>query len=100
MALGAMAQNKNLKIKIVPVGLNYFHPHRFRSRAVVSYGAPISIEPELVEKFMEGGASKREAISTLLESGYEGLKSVTVNAPNYDTLMVISITLKSILCVY
>lgn len=90
MALGAMAQNKHLKIKIVPVGLNYFHPHRFRSRAVVSYGAPISIEPILVEKYMEGGSAKREAIASLLESGYEGLKSVTVNAPNYDTLMIIS----------
>lgn len=70
------------------IGLNYFHPHRFRSRAVVSYGAPISIEPELVQKYIEGGPSKREAISSLLAAGYEGLKSVTVNAPNYDTLMV------------
>lgn len=105
MALGAMAENKNLKIKIVPVGkdyinkyeicgltgnvgLNYFHPHRFRSRAVVSYGAPISIDPELVEKYAQGGAQKREAIASLLDDGYDGLKSVTVNAPNYDTLMV------------
>jgi glycerol-3-phosphate O-acyltransferase/dihydroxyacetone phosphate acyltransferase len=70
------------------IGLNYFHPHRFRSRAVVSYGAPISIEPEMVENYIKGGQAKREAISTLLNSGYEALKSVTVNAPNYDTLMV------------
>ncbi|KAI7880810.1 uncharacterized protein EV154DRAFT_540075 [Mucor mucedo] len=90
MALGAMAENKNLKIKIVPVGLNYFHPHRFRSRAVVSYGAPITVAPELVEKYAQGGASKREAISKLLDEGYDGLKSVTVNAPNYDTLMIIA----------
>lgn len=88
MALGAMAQNENLKVKIVPIGLNYFHPHRFRSRAVVSYGVPITIEPELVEKYKQGGPAKHEAIATLLESGYDGLKSVTVNAPNYDTLMV------------
>lgn len=90
MALGAMAENKDLKIKIVPVGLNYFHPHRFRSRAVVSYGTPISIEPGLVQDYIKGGSSKHEAISKLLEMGYEGLKSVTVNAPNYDTLMVLS----------
>lgn len=90
MALSAMAQNKDLNIKIVPVGLNYFHPHRFRSRAVVSYGAPISIEPELVENYIKGGQAKREAISSLLNSGYEALKSVTVNAPNYDTLMIIA----------
>ncbi|CEP11780.1 hypothetical protein [Parasitella parasitica] len=90
MALGAMAENKNLKIKIVPVGLNYFHPHRFRSRAVVSYGVPISIEPDLVQDYVKGGAPKHEAISKVLEAGYEGLKSVTVNAPNYDTLMIIA----------
>lgn len=68
--------------------MNYFHPHRFRSRAVISYGVPISIEPELVENYAKGGAAKREAISKLLCDGYDGLKSVTVNAPNYDVLMV------------
>ncbi|KAI8061892.1 hypothetical protein BDF21DRAFT_347763 [Thamnidium elegans] len=90
MALSAMAQNKNLNVKIVPVGLNYFHPHRFRSRAVVSYGVPITIERELVEKYTKGGLEKREAISSLLDLGYDGLKSVTINAPSYDVLMIIA----------
>ncbi|KAL4211608.1 hypothetical protein AB4K20DRAFT_1897914 [Rhizopus microsporus] len=90
MALGAMAQNKDLDVKIVPVGLNYFHPHRFRSRAVVSYGTPISIPSEWVQSYAQGGPAKREAIAALLEAGYEGLKSVTVNAPSYDTLMTIA----------
>ncbi|KAI9266405.1 hypothetical protein EDC94DRAFT_603643 [Helicostylum pulchrum] len=90
MALSAMAQNRNLNVKIVPVGLNYFHPHRFRSRAVVSYGVPITIEPELVEKYAKGGLEKREAISSLLDYGYDGLKSVTINAPSYDVLMIIA----------
>ncbi|KAG1141850.1 hypothetical protein G6F37_005621 [Rhizopus arrhizus] len=90
MALGAMIENKDLDIKIVPVGLNYFHPHRFRSRAVISYGAPISIKPEWVEAYGQGGTAKREAIAALLEAGYDGLKSVTVNAPNYNVLMTIA----------
>ncbi|KAI9016318.1 hypothetical protein CLU79DRAFT_764445 [Phycomyces nitens] len=90
MALGAMAEKEGLNVKIVPVGLNYFHPHRFRSRAVVSYGAPISIDQELVEKYKKGGLAKREAISTLIGAGYDGLRSVTVNAPSYDTLMIIA----------
>lgn len=88
MALGAMAEHENLNVKIVPVGLNYFHPHRFRSRAVVSYGTPISIDRSLVEKYKQGGAAKREAIAELLKDGQNGLRSVTVNAPNYETLMV------------
>ncbi|KAG2178954.1 hypothetical protein INT43_001801 [Umbelopsis isabellina] len=89
MALGAMAKYPDLDLKIVPVGLNYFHPHRFRSRAVVSYGAPISIDRKLVEDFKHGGDEKREATSKLLNLGREGLKSVTVNAPDYDALLVI-----------
>ncbi|KAI8886896.1 hypothetical protein K501DRAFT_176694 [Backusella circina FSU 941] len=90
MALSAMAENDNLDVKIVPVGLNYFHPHRFRSRAVVSYGAPITISKELVENYKAGGPSKRDAISKLLAEGYDGLKSVTVNAPKYETMLTIA----------
>ncbi|KAI8089151.1 uncharacterized protein BX664DRAFT_263761 [Halteromyces radiatus] len=90
MALGAMAEKENVNVQIVPVGLNYFHPHRFRSRAVVSYGTPIKVNQNLVEKYKQGGTAKREAISTLLNEGYDGLKSVTVNAPNYDTLMIMA----------
>ncbi|KAI9269048.1 hypothetical protein BDA99DRAFT_503349 [Phascolomyces articulosus] len=89
MALGAMAKYPGLDVKIVPCGLNYFHAHRFRSRAVIEFGNPISISPELVEKFKNGGSEKREACGTLLDIIFYGLKSVTVNAPNDQTLMVI-----------
>lgn len=88
MALGAMAANPNLKVRIVPVGLNYFHPHRFRSRAVIEFGAPISIGSELVETFAKGGQAKRDAIGSVMDLVFDGLKSVTVRAPDYDTLMV------------
>ncbi|KAI8146451.1 hypothetical protein BJV82DRAFT_509833 [Fennellomyces sp. T-0311] len=89
MALGAMAKYPGLDVKIVPCGLNYFHAHRFRSRAVIEFGNPITVSPELVEKFKKGGAAKREACGNLLDTIYYGLKSVTVNAPNDQTLMVI-----------
>ncbi|CAG8789105.1 7172_t:CDS:2, partial [Gigaspora rosea] len=89
MALGAVAANPNLNLKIVPCGLNYFHAHSFRSRAVIEFGAPISISPELVENYKQGGSSKREACSKLLETIYNGLRAVTVNTPDYDTLMFI-----------
>ncbi|KAI9495694.1 hypothetical protein BDB00DRAFT_759895 [Zychaea mexicana] len=89
MALGAMAKYPGLDVKIVPCGLNYFHAHRFRSRAVIEFGNPITVAPELVERFKKGGSEKREACGTLLDTIYYGLKSVTVNAPNDQTLMVI-----------
>ncbi|KAI8987852.1 hypothetical protein BDF20DRAFT_904750 [Mycotypha africana] len=89
MALGAMAKYDGLDVKIVPCGLNYFHAHRFRSRAVIEFGSPITVSSELVQKFKAGGASKREACSTLLDNIYNALKTVTINAGSYETLMLI-----------
>lgn len=105
MALGAMAKYEGLDVKIVPcgkfddcmhhcvftfylLGLNYFHAHRFRSRAVIEFGNPITISPELVKNFKEGGNLKREACSSLLDVIYNALKTVTINADSYETLMV------------
>lgn len=92
MALGAMATHPDLKVKIVPVGLSYFHPHKFRSRAVIEFGSPLDVPPELVDKFRLGGPNKREACAKLLDVIYDALKTVTVQAPDYETLMVSTFT--------
>ncbi|TFK54916.1 glycerol-3-phosphate O-acyltransferase [Heliocybe sulcata] len=89
MALGAMANDPACKVKIVPVGLSYFHPHRFRSRAVVEFGSALDVPEELVQMFKEGGDRKKEAVGKLLDVIYDGLKTVTVRAPDYDTLMLV-----------
>ncbi|KAN0133745.1 hypothetical protein V8E53_008469 [Lactarius tabidus] len=89
MALGAMANNPNVKVKLVPVGLSYFHAHRFRSRAVVEFGTALDVPVEFVEKFKQGGPQKREAVAEFLDLVYEALKTVTIRAPDYDTLMLI-----------
>ncbi|CAO3634555.1 unnamed protein product [Mucor hiemalis] len=89
MALGAMAKYEGLDVKIVPVGLNYFHAHRFRSRAVIEFGNPITVSDELVRKFKSGGNEKREACASLLDTIYNALKTVTINAGSYETLMLI-----------
>ncbi|KAI9262679.1 hypothetical protein BY458DRAFT_515082 [Sporodiniella umbellata] len=89
MALGAAAENPTLDIKIVPVGMNYFHPDKFRSRAVVSFGQPIPITPEQVECYKRGGQEKQSAIAQLLTQSDEAFKAITFNAPDYDTLMLI-----------
>lgn len=88
MALGAMSADPNLRVRIVPVGLSYFHAHRFRSRAVVEFGAPLDVPRELVEEFGRGGGNKRDACGKLLDLIYDGLKTVTVRTPDYETLMV------------
>ena len=88
MALGAMASNPDLKLKIVPVGMSYFHPDKFRSRVVVEFGSAMDVPEDLVNKFKLGGADKREAVGKLLDTIYNALKIVTIRAPDYDTLMV------------
>lgn len=88
MALGAMANDPNVRVKIVPVGLSYFHAHRFRSRAVVEFGSAFDVPQEYVEMFKQGGTQKREAVARTLNLIYDALKTVTVRAPDYDTLMV------------
>ncbi|KAF2642508.1 hypothetical protein P280DRAFT_266723 [Massarina eburnea CBS 473.64] len=88
MALGAVAKKEDLNLKIIPVGMNYFHAHKFRSRAVIEFGNPIDVAPEMAKRF-QSPAEKRNAIGELLETIREGLMSVTVTTPDYDTLMLI-----------
>src|SRR5262249_46437859 len=87
MALGALSANPDSGLKIIPCGMNYFHAHKFRSRAVIEFGSPIEVSPELLRQYSSG--EKREAVKTLLDNIYHSLLAVTVSSPNYDTLMVI-----------
>lgn len=87
MALGALAESPDCGLTIVPCGMNYFHAHKFRSRAVIEFGNPLEIPPELVEQYKRG--ERRESVSQLLDTIYQALVAVTVTSPDYDTLMLI-----------
>ncbi|KAJ3340620.1 hypothetical protein HDU93_006735 [Gonapodya sp. JEL0774] len=87
MALGAMAKQPGLDVKLVPTGLTYFNRDQFRSRAVLEFGQPVSVAPEFVEMYKKGGEERRKACDTLLGLVHDGLKAVTVNAPDYETLL-------------
>ena len=86
MALEALAKNPNCGVKVVPVGMNYFHAHKFRSRAVVEFGTAVEIPNEVVKAYKSG--DRREAIGRVLDTVYQALVAVTVTSPDYDTLMV------------
>lgn len=88
MALGAIENDPNCNVKIVPCGMNYFNAHRFRSRAVIEFGQPIEVPPELVTKY-KNPETNREAVKDLLELISSGLKAVTVQCDDYETLMVV-----------
>lgn len=87
MALGTLAEDPDCGLQIVPVGMNYFHAHKFRSRAVVEFGAPFQIPRDLVEKYKNN--ERRDAIGGTLDMVHQALSAVTVSAPDYDTLMCI-----------
>ncbi len=84
MALGAA--DRGAPVKIIPYGINYFAGHVFRSPVLIDIGAPISIDPELVTMYHDG--QKREACDRLLKQIEAGLRSVTFNAPDYETMKV------------
>ncbi len=84
MALGARAENTD--VTVIPIGMNYFHAHKFRSRAVVEIGDPIEISPALINDFKNG--KRRDSVGAVLGSVYSALSAVTTTAPNYETLMV------------
>lgn len=86
MALGAVAANPDCDVTIIPCGMNYFHAHKFRSRAVIEFGNPVKVPPELVKMYKEG--QKRESVGTLLDTIYQALVTVTVTSPDYESLMV------------
>ncbi|KAK0628960.1 Sucrase/ferredoxin-like-domain-containing protein [Bombardia bombarda] len=87
MALGTLADAPDCGLKIVPVGMNYFHAHKFRSRAVVEFGPPFEVPAKLVH--MYSNKQRRDAIGQLLDMVHQALSAVTVSTPDYDTLMVI-----------
>lgn len=88
MALETLAKYPGTKLKIIPTGLQYFNSDKFRSRAVVEYGEAIEIPIELVDQYKLGGSEKRKAISLLLDTIQIRLKTLTLQAPDFDSLMV------------
>jgi len=86
MALGALAKDPECGVKIIPIGMNYFHAHKFRSRAVIEFGHPIDVHPDQVAAYKAG--ERRNAVGSLLETVYQGLLAVTQSSPDYDTLML------------
>jgi 1-acyl-sn-glycerol-3-phosphate acyltransferase len=86
MALETMSKNPGLEVTIVPVGLNYFLGHKFRSRVFVDIGEPFVPSQEQVAKYDAGGAAKKAACGELLDQLLVGIHTVTVEAPDYDTL--------------
>ena len=104
LALGAAARGS--EVTIVPCGLTFIHPRRFRSRALVQYGEPIVVpaaepasEPASVSvstsvttavaasvSVTDDGISAARTLTDRIERGMRGL---TINAVDWDTVRML-----------
>eukprot|EP00611_Tribonema_gayanum_P009977 TRINITY_DN1988_c0_g1_i1.p2 TRINITY_DN1988_c0_g1~~TRINITY_DN1988_c0_g1_i1.p2 ORF type:complete len:692 (-),score=255.23 TRINITY_DN1988_c0_g1_i1:552-2627(-) len=85
IAFGVLEKH-NIQVPIVPIGLSYFRGHRFRGRAVVEFGPPIRISPELQELYR---TNRRQAYTTLLLQIEDSMRSCIVTAPDYNALRLV-----------
>ena len=82
LALGG-AQRTGAAIPIVPCGLTFIHPKRFRSRVLVQFGPPVVIEPA-----RPSSADEVRAVTVEIEGA---LRRLTVNAPDWETVRALDV---------
>jgi glycerol-3-phosphate O-acyltransferase/dihydroxyacetone phosphate acyltransferase len=71
LAIGAAARNGQ-PIAIVPCGLTFIHPKRFRSRVLVQFGTPIVV-----------GTGDVRALTERIDLA---IRQLTINAPDWETV--------------
>ncbi len=73
-------------LRVVPCGLTYVRPRRFRSLALVQFGEPIEVNAELLQR---AASDERATVAKLTERMGESIRALTINAPDWDTLRVL-----------
>ncbi|CAN5164486.1 hypothetical protein BH11MYX1_BH11MYX1_13370 [soil metagenome] len=68
---------------MVPCGLTFIHPKRFRSRVLVQYGPPL-VRDEAI-------ANTPERVREVTEEIGGALRRLTVNAPDWDTVRALDV---------
>ncbi|WRT70150.1 uncharacterized protein IL334_007144 [Kwoniella shivajii] len=76
---------KGKKAVVIPVGIAYVNKRKYRSRVVVHYGEPISMESFESQFLSEKEGEARLAVKRLTWTIDVELKKRTVNAPDWDT---------------
>ncbi len=82
LALGG-AQRASRPIQIVPCGLTFIHPKRFRSRVLVQFGPPLTVDatrPNTADQVRE--------LTSEIEAA---LRRLTVNAPDWETVRALDV---------
>jgi glycerol-3-phosphate O-acyltransferase / dihydroxyacetone phosphate acyltransferase len=83
LALGAAVRTPATPVYIVPCGLVFINPKRFRSRVLVQYGTPIRIDAEWQGKHTDEPIGAAKQLTTRLDAA---MRALTVNATDWDTV--------------
>ncbi len=73
-------------LRVVPCGLNYVSPRRFRSRVLVQFGAPVELDEELLALY---AADEPAAVARLTGRIDRALRALTINAPDWPSLRLL-----------
>ncbi len=82
LALGGATKNEQ-PVTIVPCGLTFIHPKRFRSRVLVQSGTPIVIEP--------GKGTDKDIVAAVTGDLDVAIRRLTINAPDWDTVRALDV---------
>jgi 1-acyl-sn-glycerol-3-phosphate acyltransferase len=82
LALGG-AQRASKPIRIVPCGLTFIHPKRFRSRVLVQFGPPIAVTAAT--------PNNPDEVRELTTEIDIAMRRLTINAPDWDTVRALDV---------
>jgi 1-acyl-sn-glycerol-3-phosphate acyltransferase len=82
LALGGAART-SVSIQIVPCGLTFIHPKRFRSRVLVQFGPPITVTSTR--------ANTPDEVRDLTAEIETGMRRLTINAPDWETVRALDV---------
>ncbi|WVQ84664.1 hypothetical protein IAT38_006819 [Cryptococcus sp. DSM 104549] len=75
------------KAVVVPVGIAYVDKAKYRSRVVVHYGKPISMDKYEAEFLSDEPGLNKQAVKRLTRDIEQEFRETTVNAPDWDTAL-------------
>jgi 1-acyl-sn-glycerol-3-phosphate acyltransferase len=86
IAFGFQERHPGLRVPVVPCGLNYVTPDRFRSSVLVQFGRALTIEDAQLEAYRMNRPQAVHAFTAELQAR---LRSLTVNAEDWETIRVL-----------
>lgn len=88
IALGAKAAYTDRPICIVPVGLYYTNRNRFRSAAVVRFGAPIVVDQVRLSAWREDARAEVRRLTDAIEAG---VRELAITADNWEIIRAVDV---------